>query len=81
MVQKRVSLLNNQDQQEYYFVVEIKGTNVINDKKALTPHELARIKCAVEHFRSLGIEAVYKAPIREYSKFEEEASKTINPEI
>ena len=81
VVLKRVSLRNNQDQQEYYFVVEIKGTNDINDKKALTPHEIARIKCAIKHFRSLGIEAVYKAPIREYSKFEEEASKTINPKI
>lgn len=78
VVLKRVSLRNNQDQQEYYFVVEIKGTNDLSDKKALTPHEIARIQCAFKHFESLGIKAVYKAPIREYSKFEEEASKTVN---
>ena len=77
VILKRISLKNNQDQQEYYFVVEIKGTNDPSDKKALTPHEIARIQCAFKHFESLGIEAVYKAPIREYSKFEEEASKTI----
>lgn len=78
VVLKRVSLRNNQDQQEYYFVVEIKGTNDINDKKALTPHEIARIKCAIKHFRSLGIEAVYRAPIREYSTFKAQAEQIIN---
>ena len=78
VVLKRVSLKANQDKQEYYFVVEIKGTNDPSDRKALTEHEKARIECAVKHFRSLGIEAYYKAPIREYSKFEEEATKTIN---
>ena len=78
IVLKRVSLRNSQEQQEYYFVIEIKGTNDIADKRALTPHEIARIKCAVKHFRSLGIEAVYKAPIREYSTFKAKAEQTIN---
>jgi type III restriction enzyme len=78
VVLKRVSLRDNQDQQEYYFVVEIKGTNDITDKRALTPHEIARINCAIKHFRSLGIEAVYKAPIREYSTFKAQAEQTIN---
>lgn len=78
VVLKRKSLKENQGTKEYYFVIEIKGTNDLSDQRALTPHEVARIKCAVEHFRSLGIEAYYKAPIREYSKFEEEATKTIN---
>lgn len=78
IVLKRVSLRNNQERKEYYFVVEIKGTNDLYDKKALTPHEIARIECAKKHFSALGIEAYYKAPIREYSKFEEEANKTIS---
>ena len=78
VVLKRVSLRNNQEQQEYYFVVEIKGTNDLNDKKALTPHEKARIECAIKHFRSLGIEACYKAPIREYSTFKAQSEQTIN---
>ena len=77
VVLKRVSLIN-QNQQEYYFVVEIKGTNDLSDMRALTAHEKARIKCAIKHFRSLGIEAVYKAPIREYSTFKAQAEQTIN---
>lgn len=75
VVLKRVSLRNEQDQREYYFVVEIKGTNDLNDKKALTPHEKARIECAIKHFSALGIEACYKAPIREYSTFKSQADK------
>jgi type III restriction enzyme len=78
VVLKRVSLRNNQEQKEYYFVVEIKGTNNLNDKKALTPHEKARIECAVKHFSALGIEACYKAPIREYSTFKSQAENTIS---
>jgi type III restriction enzyme len=81
VVLKRVSLRNNQDQQEYYFVVEIKGTNDINDKKALTPHEIARMEFAKKHFCSLGIEAVYKAPIREFSTFMAQAEQTINNQV
>ena len=77
VILKRVSLKPNQDQQEFYFVVEIKGTNDISDKKALTEHEKARIECAIKHFRSLGIEAAYKAPIREYSTFKAQAEQTI----
>lgn len=63
---------------EYYFVVEIKGTDDINDTRALTPHEIGRIKCAVKHFKSLGIEAYYKAPIKEYDTFKAQANQTIN---
>jgi type III restriction enzyme len=81
VVLKRVSLRNNQDQQEYYFVVEIKGTNDPLDKKALTPHEIARMEFAKKHFCSLGIEAVYKAPIREFSTFMAQAEQTINNQV
>ena len=66
------------DDKEYYFVVEIKGTDDINDTRALTPHEIGRIKCAVKHFKSLGIEAYYKAPIKEYDTFKAQANQTIN---
>lgn len=78
-------LLSSPDEdKEYYFVVEIKGTNDINDTsdindtRALTPHEIGRIKCAVKHFKSLGIEAYYKAPIKEYNTFKAQANQTIN---
>lgn len=66
------------ENKEYYFVVEIKGTDDINDTRALTPHEIGRIKCAVKHFKSLGIEAYYKAPIKEYDTFKAQANQTIN---
>lgn len=72
-------LLSSPDEdKEYYFVVEIKGTDDINDTRALTPHEIGRIQCAVKHFKSLGIEAYYKAPIKEYNTFKAQANQTIN---
>ncbi|MBO5058118.1 MAG: DEAD/DEAH box helicase family protein [Prevotella sp.] len=77
VVLRKRELRNPNEDKEYYFVVEIKGTNDIEDKKALTPHEIARIKCAIAHFRSLGIEAYYKAPIREYETFKAQATQTI----
>ena len=66
------------EDKEYYFVVEIKGTDDINDTRALTPHEIGRIKCAIKHFQSLGIEAYYKAPIKEYDTFKAQANQKIN---
>lgn len=77
VLHKRALSSPNEDK-EYYFVVEIKGTNDITDTRALTPHEIGRIKCAVKHFQSLGIEAYYKAPIKEYETFKAKANQTIN---
>lgn len=78
IVLRRKELLSPNEDKEYYFVVEIKGTDDITDTKALTPHEIARIQCAVKHFRALGIEAYYKAPIKEYETFKAQANQTIN---
>ncbi|MBR5603060.1 MAG: DEAD/DEAH box helicase family protein [Bacteroidales bacterium] len=78
VVLHRKQLLGNGEDKEYYFVVEIKGTDDITDIRALTPHEKARIEFAIKHFRSLGIEAYYKAPIKEYETFEAQAKQTIN---
>ena len=72
------TLSNTSEDKEYYFVVEIKGTNDIDDTRALTPHEIGRIKCAIKHFKSLGIEAYYKAPVKEYDTFKAQANQTIN---
>lgn len=77
VLHKRLLSSPNEDK-EYYFVVEIKGTDDINDTRALTPHEIGRIKCAVKHFKSLGIEAYYNAPIKEYDTFKAQANQTIN---
>jgi len=77
LVMKRKSLKTGSES-EYYFVIETKGTNDINDKKSLTESEVYRIKCAIKHFEALGVEVHYKAPVKEYSYFKTEATKTIN---
>lgn len=76
VVLKRKSLRENSDK-DYYFVVEIKGTNDINDAKALTPHEVARMECAIKHFASLGIDVEYKAPIKDFETFQKQAEQYI----
>ncbi|MCZ2356450.1 MAG: DEAD/DEAH box helicase family protein [Bacteroidia bacterium] len=80
LVMKRKSLKTG-NENEFYFVVETKGTNDLNDKKALTESEAYRIRCAVKHFEALGVEVHYKAPVKEYSYFRTEAAKTINSKI
>ncbi|MCX6252166.1 MAG: DEAD/DEAH box helicase family protein [Bacteroidetes bacterium] len=77
LVMKRKSLKNGKES-EYYFVIETKGTNNIDDKKALTASEVYKIKCAMKHFTTLGVEVHYKAPVKEYHYFKTEADKTIN---
>jgi type III restriction enzyme len=77
LVMKRKGLKTG-DETEYYFVIETKGTNDINDKKALTESEVYKIKCAMKHFETLGVEVHYKAPVKEYHYFKREADKTIN---
>ena len=56
---------------EFYFVIETKGTNDIDDRKALTENEIYKMKCAIKHFEALGIEAKinYCAPVKEYDNF------------
>ncbi len=65
---------------EYYFVIETKGTNDINDRKSLTENEIYKIKCAVKHFEALGIEAKvnFAAPIKEFGTFKNKVEEIIN---
>ncbi len=56
---------------EYYFVIETKSTNNIDDPKALTDTERWKIKCAMKHFEALGVETkldyrLYHAPVKDY---------------
>ncbi len=74
LVMKRKSLKTG-DENEFYFVIETKGTNDINDKKALTESEVYKIRCAMKHFEKLGLEVKYKAPIKEYSFFKTQANQ------
>lgn len=63
-------------EEELYFVIEIKGTDNIDDKKALTENEIFKIKCAVKHFEALGIDAKidYRGPVKEYKSFKDKVS-------
>jgi len=77
IVMKRKSLRNGKES-EFYFVIETKGTNDINDKKALKESEIYKIECALKHFATLGVEVQYKAPVKDYQYFKTEATKDIN---
>jgi type III restriction enzyme len=80
LVMKRKELKSG-NESEFYFVIETKGTNNINDKKALTESEVYKINCAMKHFATLGVEVHYSAPIKDYQFFRTEADKTINKAI
>lgn len=76
IVVKRTQLADGNSQQ-YYFVVETKSTNDLDDRTALTEEERLKIRCAMRHFEALGIEAQfgyppYAAPIADYAKFKDE---------
>ncbi len=77
IVMKRKSLRDGKES-EFYFVIETKGTNDINDKKALKESEIYKIECALKHFATLGVEVQYKAPVKDYQYFKTEANKNIN---
>lgn len=70
IVMKRKQLKSG-NENEFYFVVEIKGTNDIHDKKALTESEVYKINCAIKHFKALGIDIHYEAPHKDFLVFKE----------
>lgn len=59
-------LLEKDGEEKLYFVVETKGTNVL---ELLKPEEQAKIKCAKEHFKALGTDMEFRAPENDPSKF------------
>ncbi|MDT0691470.1 DEAD/DEAH box helicase family protein [Salegentibacter sp. F188] len=77
IVMKRKNLKDGVES-EFYFVIETKGTNNINDIKSLKESEVYKIKCALKHFEALGVDVKYKAPVKEYNYFKTEAQKDIN---
>ncbi|MBN2729190.1 MAG: DEAD/DEAH box helicase family protein [Bacteroidales bacterium] len=80
IVMKRKSL-RNEKESEFYFVIETKGTNDINNKKALKESEVYKIQCALKHFAALGVDVQYKAPVKDYQYFKTEATKSINETV
>ena len=70
LVLKRRSL-STKTESEYYFVIETKSTNNLDDQKSLTDSERTKIKCALKHFDAIGIEAKLEyrpfiAPVKDY---------------
>lgn len=70
LVLKRRNLRSG-DEHEYYFVIETKSTNNLEDRRALTDAERWKIKCAMKHFDAIEIEAKldyrpYIAPVKDY---------------
>lgn len=80
LVMKRKSLSSGKES-EFYFVIETKGTNNINDKRSLSEKEVYLMKCAMKHFTTLGVEVHYHAPVENYPYFKTEATETINKVI
>ena len=76
IVMKRKSLRDGKES-ELYFVIETKGTNDINNKKALKERRFIKLN-ALKHFATLGVEVHYKAPIKDYQYFKTEVTKDIN---
>ena len=88
VLKKQTQRFNNEIE-NYYFVVEVKGTNDINDKAALTESEKFKIQCAIKHFAALGIslkaeslqQTDYIAPIKTYDVFKNQARNQISASI
>jgi len=71
--------LRDEDVQDYYFVVETKSTNDLDDG-TLREEEVARIKYAIKHFEALGISTLsYIAPVKDYEDgFKHQATKAMS---
>lgn len=80
IVMKRKQLKNGEES-EFYFVIETKGTNDINDKKALKESEVYKINCALKHFATLGVDVKYKAPVKDFSYFKNEADSFMDKSL
>ena len=80
IVMKRKHLRDGKES-EFYFVIETKGTNDINDKKALKESEVYKINCAMKHFAILGVEIQYKAPVKDYHFFKDDAANYMSNKV
>lgn len=70
LVMKRKNL-TTQAEADYFFVIETKSTNNLEDTASLTEDERLKIKCAMKHFDAIGIEAQldyrpYRAPVKDF---------------
>jgi type III restriction enzyme len=56
------SLSDKGGRDAFHFVIETKGTNDLNDPRALTDDERRRIACAMRHFAAIGIRTITPLP-------------------
>lgn len=62
LVLRGKSLSGKGGRDAFHFVIETKGTNDLNDPRALTDDERRRIACAMRHFAAIGIRTVTPLP-------------------
>ncbi len=62
LVLRDTSLSKPGGRDAFHFVIETKGTNDLNDPRALTEDERRRIECAMRHFAAIGIRTVTPLP-------------------
>lgn len=62
LVLRSTSLKDAGSRDVFHFIIETKGTNDLNDARALTDDERRRIECAMRHFAAIGIRSVTPLP-------------------
>jgi len=62
LVMRDSALKDGGGRDEFYFVIETKGTNDLEDTRSLTEDEKLRIKCAMKHFEAIGVRTVTPLP-------------------
>jgi type III restriction enzyme len=62
LVLRDTSLSKPGGREAFHFVIETKGTNDLDDPRALTEDERRRIRCAMKHFEAIGIRTVTPLP-------------------
>ncbi|TDT63348.1 type III restriction-modification system endonuclease [Fonticella tunisiensis] len=59
-------VIDKDGEEKLYFVVETKGTDIF---ELLRPEEQLKIKCAEKHFKELGTEVEFRAPVKDAERF------------
>ena len=62
LVMRGKPLSGSKGRDAFHFVIETKGTNNLDDPRALTADERRRIQCAMKHFKAIGIRTVTPLP-------------------
>jgi type III restriction enzyme len=80
LVMKQKGVEKDAAESEIYFVIETKGTDSLEDKRAMSESEAYKIRCAIKHFKVVGVDIRYKAPVNSYQNFKDKADEAITEE-